>query len=120
MLAMLRDEDKTVRAKAVNVIQKIRSGKEGNQKRERNPVREFHLPRCNLAATSYTDLIILKDNDRGNGVTYLTYKKEYLVFLEPSFKIKSCTDIKQFIKQPLHLTKSYAVCGTCCGVDNNI
>ena len=48
MLAMLRDEDKTVRAKAVNVIQKIRSGKEGNQGGERNPVREFCLPWCNL------------------------------------------------------------------------
>ena len=40
--AMLGDEDKTRRAKAVNVIQKIRNGEEGNQEGERYPVREFH------------------------------------------------------------------------------
>ena len=44
---------------------------------ERDPVREFHLPRCNFAAASYTDLKVLKDNDRGSGVTYLTHKKGY-------------------------------------------
>ena len=53
----------------------------------------------------YVDLIILKDNDRGSGVTYLTHQKRYLVLHKPPFKIKSRTDIKQFIKQPLHLTK---------------
>ena len=42
LLAMLGDEDKAIRAKAVNVIQKIRNGEEGNQEGERDPVREFH------------------------------------------------------------------------------
>ena len=68
------DEDKTAKAKAVNIIQKIRYAKEGNQKGERDLVREFHLSRSSFAPTSYTDLIILKDNGRGNGVTCLTYK----------------------------------------------
>ena len=44
----------------------------------------------------------LKDNGRGNGVTYLTYKKWYLVLHKPHL-IKSCTDIKQFVEQPLDL-----------------
>ena len=51
---MLRDEDKTVKAKAVDVIPKIRYAKEGNQEGERDPVCESHLPRCNFVATSYT------------------------------------------------------------------
>ena len=67
---MLGDDDKTVRAKVVNVIQKARYAEEGNQEEERDPVWELHLFRCNFAATSYADLIILKDNSRGNGVTY--------------------------------------------------
>ena len=54
------DQDKTVKARAVNSIQKIRNVEKGNQEREPDRVRDFHLPRCNFAATSYTDLIILK------------------------------------------------------------
>ena len=42
-------------------------------------MREFHQLRCNFAVTSCTDPIILKDNGRGNGVTYLAHKKGYLV-----------------------------------------
>ena len=74
LLAMLKYEDKFVRAKAVNIIQKIRNTEEGNQEGER--YREFHLPTCNFAATSYTDPIIFKNNCCGNGVTYLTHKKD--------------------------------------------
>ena len=44
----------------------------------------------------------LKDDGSGNGVTYLTHKKRYLVLHEPPL-IKSCTDIQQFVKQPLQL-----------------
>ena len=40
--AMLGDEDKTIRPKAVNVIQKIRNGENENQEGEQDPVREFH------------------------------------------------------------------------------
>ena len=47
-------------------------------------------------------LVTLQDNGRGNGVTYLIYKKRYLVLHEPP-SIKSCTDIEQFVKQLLHL-----------------
>ena len=72
---MLGDEDKTIKAKAVNIIRKIKYADEGNQEGERDPVRKFHLSRCNFAATSYTDLITLKDNGRGDGVAYLTHKK---------------------------------------------
>ena len=50
---MLGDEDKTARAKAANVIQKTRYAEEGNQDGERDPVPEFHQPRCKFAATSY-------------------------------------------------------------------
>ena len=85
LLAMGGNENKIVRAKAVNVILK-------NQfmlKEERK--QEFHLPRCKFAATSCTDLIILKGNDSGNGATYLTHKK-YLALNEPRL-IKSCADI---------------------------
>ena len=57
---------------------------------------EFHLPRCDLAATSYTDLIIHEDNSCGNGVTYLTYKKGYLVLRETPL-IESYTGVKQFV-----------------------
>ena len=35
---MLGDDDKTVRAKVVNVIQKARYAEEGNQEGERDPV----------------------------------------------------------------------------------
>ena len=98
---MLGDENKTIKAKAVNIIQKIRYAEEGNQEGERDPVRKFHLPRCNFAPTSYTDLIILKDNGRENGVTYLIHKKGYLVLHEPSL-IESCIDIEQFVIQPLY------------------
>ena len=35
---MFGDEDKTVRAKAVTVIQKITNAEEGNQEGERDPV----------------------------------------------------------------------------------
>ena len=55
MMAMLGDEDKTVRAEPVNVIQRIRYAEEGNQDGKRESVQEFHLPRCSFAATSYTD-----------------------------------------------------------------
>ena len=75
LLVMVGDEDKTVKAKAVNVIPKIRYAEVGNQEGERNPIREFHLPRCTFAATSHTDLIILKDIGSGNGVMYLTNEK---------------------------------------------
>ena len=78
MLAMLGNEDKTVRAEPVNIIQRIRHTKEGNQDGERESVQEFHLPRCSFAAISYTDLITLKNNRRGNSVNYLTDKKGYL------------------------------------------
>ena len=47
-------------------------------------------------------LVTLKDKGRGNGVTYLTHKKRCLELHEPPL-IKNCTDIKQFVKQPLHL-----------------
>ena len=54
-----------------------RYAEEGNQEGEQDPAREFHLPRCNLAAASHADLTILKDNGRGNSVTYLIYKNGY-------------------------------------------
>ena len=38
LLVMFGDEDKTVRAKAVTVIQKITNAEEGNQEGERDPV----------------------------------------------------------------------------------
>ena len=57
LLAMLGDEDKTVRAKAVNVVQKTRYAEVGNQDGERDPVREFYIPRCKFAATSYVSII---------------------------------------------------------------
>ena len=98
MLAIHGDEDKTVRAKAVNVIQKTRYTEEENQEGEGNSVRDFHLPRCNFAATRYTDLLILDHIGRGSGIIHLTHKKGYAVLHEPPLKIKSCTDIKQFIK----------------------
>ena len=58
--------------------------------------REFHLPRCNFAATANSDLIILKDSGLGNAVTYLTPKKGYLVLHEPLL-IKTYRDIKQLV-----------------------
>ena len=72
---MLGDEDTTIKAKAVNIVQKIRNAEERNQEKEQDPVPKFHLSWCNFAATSYTDLITLKDNGRENGVTYLTHNK---------------------------------------------
>ena len=48
-------------------------------------------------------LVTIKGNGPGNGVTYLTHKKRYLVLHEPP-SIKSCTDIEQFVKQLLHLS----------------
>ena len=45
---MLGDEDKTVTAKAVNIFQQIKYAEEENQEGERDPVREFHPPRCNF------------------------------------------------------------------------
>ena len=44
----------------------------------------------------------ISDNGPGNGVTYLTHKKRYLVLHEPP-SIKSCTYIEQFVKKLLHL-----------------
>ena len=73
---MLGDEDKTVRAKAFSIMQKIGYADEGNQEGERDPDRKFHPPRYNFAATSHTDLTTLKDNDRGNVIIYLTHKKD--------------------------------------------
>ena len=49
---MLGEEDRTVKRKAVHIIQKILNAEEDNQKGERDPVREFYIPRCNFAATS--------------------------------------------------------------------
>ena len=108
LLAMLGNESKTVRAKADHIIQKIIQSKKGNQGQERDPVREFHLPICNFGATSYTDPIIPKDYGRGNGVSYLTHKKGYLVLPETPL-IKSHTDLNQFAKQPLHLNYTQSV-----------
>ena len=51
---MLGHEDKTVRAKSVNIIQKIRYAEERNQESEWQPVRGFHLPRCIFAETLCT------------------------------------------------------------------
>ena len=44
LLAMLGDEDKTVRAKALHNNQKIINAEEGNQEGERDPVQKFYLP----------------------------------------------------------------------------
>ena len=50
LLARLGDEDKTVGAKAVNIIQKIRIPKDGNQEEEQDPAQKFHQPRCHNVA----------------------------------------------------------------------
>ena len=44
--------------KLSNFTQKIRNAEKGNREGEQDPVREFHLARCNFAATSYADLNI--------------------------------------------------------------
>ena len=62
--------------------------------------KNFINPRASLQ--KHLTLVILKNNGPGNGVTYLTHKKRYLVLHEPP-SIKSCTDIEQFVKQLLHL-----------------
>ena len=76
LLALLGYENKTVRAKAVDIIQKIRYAEERNLGGEQDPVREFHLPRCNFATTSYIDQITLKDNGRGMVSPALPTKKD--------------------------------------------
>ena len=72
---MLGDEDRTVTRKAVHIIQKIINAEEGNQEGERDPIREFHIPRCNVAAASYADLIDLKTMAVGMVSSILPTKK---------------------------------------------
>ena len=43
LFARLGDENKTVTAKTINTLQKIRYTEEGSQEKERDPVREFDL-----------------------------------------------------------------------------
>ena len=47
-------------------------------------------------------LVTFNDNGHGNSVIFFTHKKRFLVLAEPTL-IKSCTDIEQFVKQPLYL-----------------
>ena len=61
----------------------------------------FIYPCVTFAATLHTDLIRLNDNGRGNGCQLSYRQKRYLMLHEPPL-IKSYTDIKQFVKQPLH------------------
>ena len=78
LLAMLGGEDKNVRAKADYIIEKIRYAVEGNQDGERDPVREFYLPRCNFAATLCTNLKILKTTAVGMVSPILPTKNDIL------------------------------------------
>lgn len=99
LLAMLGDDDKTVRAKAVKMILKIRRTAESTD--HTSSIRKFHLPKCNFEAKSYPELVTIYDSGR-TSISYLSNKKGILPMNEPPL-IKACTDVKQFIEQPLQL-----------------
>ena len=55
---MISDEDVNIRAKAVKVIVKIRYTEEAHKGlSEHVKEREFHLPQCNFATHSYTEVV---------------------------------------------------------------
>ena len=70
--------------------------------RKENETQSENFINPDASLQKHHTLVALKDNSPGNGVTYLTHKKRYLLLHEPP-SVKSCTDIEQFIKQLLHL-----------------
>ena len=79
LLAMLNDEDVNIPAKAVRIIVKIRHTQEKHKgQSERVKVRELHLPQCNFAAHSYTEMVAIQEQGL-NGITFLSHKKGNLI-----------------------------------------
>ena len=102
LLAMLGDEDVNIRTKAVRMIAKIRDTQEAHEgQSEHVKVREFHLPQCNFAAHSYTEMVAIQEKGL-NAITYLSNKKGNLILHEPPL-VKDYANIKQFIEHPLRL-----------------
>ena len=104
LLAMLGDNGKIVRAKAVKLITKIRRTGSSSTDSSQSPnpsVREFHLPQLNFGAESYIDMITIYDSGR-SAPTYLSNKKGALQLTEPPLT-KEYANIKQFLNDPLHL-----------------
>lgn len=104
LLAMLGDNEKIVRAKAVKLITKIRRTGSSSTDSSQSPnpsVREFHLPQLNFDAESYIDMITIYDSGR-SAPTYLSNKKGALQLTEPPLT-KEYANIKQFLTDPLHL-----------------
>ena len=99
---MLGDEDVNIPVKAVKVIVKIRHTEEAHEgQSEHVKVREFHLPQCNFATHSYTEMVTIQENRR-NAITILPNNKRNLILHEPPL-IKDHANIKQFIEHPLRL-----------------
>ena len=96
LLAMLGDNESTVRARAVKLIKKIRRTDPSTTR-----VREFHLPNFNVSAKHYFQLITIKENAREKAF-YLSHKKGYLPLTEPPL-LKDCSDLNQFLQSPLQL-----------------
>ena len=102
LLAMLGDEDVNIRAKAVEMIVKIRHAQESHEgESEHVKMREFHLPQRNFATHSYTEMVTIQENER-NAITFWFNKKRNLTLHEPSL-VKNYANIKQFNEHPQRL-----------------
>ena len=89
----------TIAKRYITVEKKSKMLKKEIRKENETQSKNFIYPDASLQQLH--TLVTLKDNGCGNGVSYLTHKKRYLVSRDPPL-IKSCTDIEQFVSQPLH------------------
>ena len=96
LLATLGDNDKTISAKAVKWIIKVRRSRE-----ETNNIYQFPLPKLDFNAESYYKLIEIFEC-RKSDLMYHSKYKGVLQVTEPPL-LKDCLNLNQFIETPLCL-----------------
>ena len=77
-------------------------------------LRKFYLPLCNFNAKSYTEIVDICEKGQ-TVITYLSNSKGVLNLHEPLLT-KTCTNIMQFLKQPLELSYPNHTEAVECGV----
>jgi len=102
LLAMLGDDDSSIRARAVKLIKNIRQTNSALPSNDVMPIRDFYLPMLNVNAQHYSELITIKENG-GEPALYLSNNKGYVKLTEPPL-LKDCSDLNQFFQSPLQLT----------------
>ena len=102
LLIMLGDDNKAIRAKAVNMISKIRRNNE-REAHNHTSFESFNYPDAiSMQSATLNSLTVMK-KDEQLYITYHSNNKGVLNSHEPPLT-KSCTNIKQFLKQPLQLS----------------